>query len=99
LLRENRRALHARIAEILETQFSEYADRQPELLARHYTEAAIIETAARLWCKAGSQTLSRSAFVEAVASYKRGLSQYESLPVTVPLIRERINAQIGLGNA
>ena len=35
LLREPRRALHARIAETLESQFPEIAEHQPELLARH----------------------------------------------------------------
>jgi class 3 adenylate cyclase/predicted ATPase len=99
LLRETRRALHARIAEVLQIQFAEIAERQPELLARHYTEAALIEKAAGLWCKAGRQSLSRSAFVEAVAHFARGLTQFESLPVTAPLIRERIEAQVGLGNA
>jgi predicted ATPase len=39
LLRESRRALHARIAETLERQFAEIAESQPELLARHCTEA------------------------------------------------------------
>ena len=39
LLREPRRALHARIAEILEGQFAEIAESQPELLARHETIA------------------------------------------------------------
>ena len=39
LLREPRRALHARIAETLESQFAEIAESQPELLARHCTEA------------------------------------------------------------
>ncbi len=39
LLREPRRALHARIAEALESQFPEIAESQPELLARHCTEA------------------------------------------------------------
>jgi predicted ATPase len=37
LLREPRRALHARIAETLESQFAEIAENQPELLARHCT--------------------------------------------------------------
>ena len=36
LLREPRRALHARIAETLESQFPEVAETQPELLARHW---------------------------------------------------------------
>ena len=39
LLREPRRALHARIAETLESEFAEIAENQPELLARHCTEA------------------------------------------------------------
>ena len=53
LLREPRRALHARIAETLESQFAEIADNQPELLARHCTDAELIEKAAGLWGKAG----------------------------------------------
>ena len=47
LLREPRRALHARIAETLESKFAEIADNQPEVLARHCTEAGLIEKAAR----------------------------------------------------
>jgi predicted ATPase len=42
LLREPRRALHARIAETLESQFAEIAENQPELLARHCTEAGLV---------------------------------------------------------
>ena len=53
LLREPRRALHARIAETLESQFADIAENQPELLARHCTEAGLIEKAAALWGKAG----------------------------------------------
>ena len=67
LLREPRRALHARIAETLESQFAEIAENQPELLARHCTEAGLIEKAASLWGKAGQRSLARSALVEAVA--------------------------------
>ena len=54
LLREPRRALHARIAETLEGQFADIAESQPELLARHCTEAGLIEKAAGLWGKAGA---------------------------------------------
>ena len=48
LLREPRRALHARIAETLESQFAEIAENQPELLARYCTEAGLIEKSGRL---------------------------------------------------
>ena len=54
LLREPRRALHARIAETLESQFAEIAENQPELLARHCTEAGLIEKAAGLMGQSGT---------------------------------------------
>ena len=82
LLREPRRALHARIAETLESQFAEIAESQPELLARHCTEAGLIEKAAGLWGKAGQRSLERSALVEATAQLKRALAQIAALPDT-----------------
>ena len=75
LLREPRRALHARIAETLESQFAEIAENQPELLARHCTEAGLIEKAAGLWGKAGQRSLERSALVEAAEQLTRALDQ------------------------
>ena len=64
LLREPRRALHAWIAETIESQFAEIAENQPELLARHCTEAGLIEKAASLWGKAGQRSLRRFRHVE-----------------------------------
>ena len=89
LLREPRRALHARIAETLESQFAEIAERQPELLARHCTEAGLIEKAVGLWGKAGQQSLERSALVEAVEQFTRALSQIATMQMTPALRRER----------
>jgi predicted ATPase len=82
LLREHRRALHVRIAETLESQFVEIGDTQPELLARHCTEAGLIERAASLWGKAGHRSLARSALVEAVEQLTRALAQIATLPAT-----------------
>ena len=73
LLREPRRALHARIADTLESQFAEIAENQPELLARHCTEAGLIEKAASLWGKAGQRSLARSALIEAAGQITRAL--------------------------
>ena len=84
LLREPRRALHARIAETLESQFAEIAESQPELLARHCTEAGLIEKAAAFWGKAGQRSLERSALVEAVEQLTRALDQIATLPCRVP---------------
>ena len=91
LLREPRRALHARIAEAIESQFAEIAENQPELLARHCNEAGLIENAARLWGKAGQRSLARSALVEGVDQLSRALAQIAALPTTPALRRERIN--------
>jgi class 3 adenylate cyclase/predicted ATPase len=99
LLREPRRALHARIAETLESKFSEIADNQPEVLARHSSEAGLIEKAARLWGKAGQWSLERSALVEAAEQLQRALNQISTLPIKTALRREQIKLQIGLMTA
>ncbi len=99
LLREPRRALHARIAEALESQFAEIAESQPELLARHCTEAGLIEKAAGLWGKAGQRSLDRSALVEAAAQLTRALDQIAALPGTAVLRRQQIKFQVALANA
>jgi class 3 adenylate cyclase/predicted ATPase len=96
LLREPRRALHARIAETLETQFVEIAENQPELLARHCTEAGLIEKGALLWGKAGQRSLTRSALVEAIAQFTRALNQLSSLPSTPALRSEQIRLQVAI---
>jgi predicted ATPase len=99
LLRDPRRALHARIADTLENQFAEITENQPELLARHCTEAGLIEKAAILWGKAGQRSLERSALVEAVTQLSRTLDQIATLPASTALRREQIKSQIALTNA
>src|SRR5262249_23279383 len=45
LLKTTRQHYHQRIAQVLETQFPEIAEAQPELLAHHYTAAGLTEKA------------------------------------------------------
>jgi predicted ATPase len=96
LLRGPRRALHARIAETLESQFADIAEPQPELVARHCTEAGLIEKAAGLWGKAGQRSLARAALVEAIEQLTRALNQIASLPGTPATRREQIRLQVML---
>jgi class 3 adenylate cyclase/predicted ATPase len=96
LLRQPRRALHARIAEMLEARFADVAENQPELLARHCSEAGLIERAALLWGKAGQRSLARSALVEAAGQFTRALDQIAALPATPALRREEIKLQVAL---
>ena len=99
LLREPRRALHSRIAEVFESQLPEIAESQPELLARHCAEAGLIEKAGLLWGRAGLRSLARSALIEAEAQLARALVQIASLPGTPILRREEIKLQVALINA
>jgi class 3 adenylate cyclase/tetratricopeptide (TPR) repeat protein len=96
LLREPRRALHACIAETIEDKFVEIAENQPELLARHYTEAGLIEKATGLWGKAGQRSLEHSALVEAAEQLGRALAQMATLPSTPALRRDEIKLQVAL---
>src|SRR5262249_20426559 len=94
-----RRALHARIAETLEDAFTDIAENQPEILARHCTEAGQIEKAAGLWAKAGRRSVGRSALVEAIAQLTWSLEQIAALPETQAMRREMVNLQVALANA
>src|SRR5277367_1879368 len=98
LLREPRRALHARIAAALESRFGETAESRPEILAHHCTEAGLTEKAAGLWGKAGQQSLARSALVEAVAQLRKALDQLANLPETTAIRREKLKLQVSLAS-
>ena len=99
LLREPRRALHARIAETLERDFPDIAENQPEILARHCSEAGLIEKAAGLWGKAGQRSLERSALAEAAEQITRALNLIATLPGSPALRREQIKLQVALINS
>jgi predicted ATPase len=94
LLRKPRRALHSRIAETLERKFAQVAESNPELLARHYTEAGLTEKAAKLWGEAGQRSSQRSAFAEALEQLRQALEQVKILPASPALRREQINLQV-----
>ena len=80
LLRSTRQQLHAQIAEALETHSSEPMDSQPELLAQHYAEAALVEKSVTCWSKAGQRSVARAAVAEAAAQFQKGLDQLVRLP-------------------
>jgi class 3 adenylate cyclase/predicted ATPase len=80
LLRSSRQQLHARIAEVLATHSPEIMDSQPELLARHYAEAGLVDKSVEYWGKAGRRSAARSAMAEAAAQLQKGLDQLGLLP-------------------
>jgi tetratricopeptide (TPR) repeat protein len=99
LLREPRRALHASIAEALQTQVAEIAQSQPELLAHHFTQAGMTEAAIEWWGRAGQRSMARYALVEGAEQLKRALDQIATLPSTPDLRREEIKLELAFANA
>src|SRR5262249_22317902 len=98
LLRAARQNYHQRIAQVLESQFPEIAETQPELLAHHYTEAGLMEQAVGYWYKAGQRAaMERSAHVEALAHVRQGLALLETLPETPERTRREVDILISLG--
>jgi predicted ATPase len=96
LLREPRRALHARIAQTLQEQFVEIGETQPQLVARHCAEAGLIEGAVNYWARAGQRSLQRSALAEGIEQLTHALSHIATLPATSAFRREKIRLQVAL---
>jgi class 3 adenylate cyclase/DNA polymerase III delta prime subunit len=99
LLRVRRQELHGRIATTLEDRFPETVDQQPELLARHCTQAGWNEKAIAYWGRAGRQSLSRSAMIESVAQVRKGLDLLAHLSDGPERWRRELDLQRVLGAA
>ena len=96
-MRRRRQQLHGRIAAVLEQEFCELIEIQPELLARHLTGAGDSERAAVQWLKAGQYAAAHSAHIEAIANLERGLALLTSLPDTTERDSLEIELQLALG--
>ncbi len=97
LLLSRRQHLHARCAEALQAIAPELAEREPEVLARHYTEAGFAERAVELWLAAGWRAVEQSANLEAIGHLRKGLAVLAALPDGEARARQELLLQIGLG--
>ena len=97
LLREPRRALHARVAETIEDRFPEIAQNQPEILAHHFTEAGRPERSVNYWLRAGKNAAARSANVEAISHLRQGIKGVSGFPEEVGKDRLELDLQFALG--
>jgi class 3 adenylate cyclase/tetratricopeptide (TPR) repeat protein len=99
MLRSRRQQLHARIATILESQFPEIAQTQPEIFARHCTEAGLNQKAVDYWAKAGQQAVMRSGMTEAETLLRKGLALLDRLPDSEWRRDRELQLQVALGQA
>jgi predicted ATPase len=99
LLRDRRRSLHARIAQAIEETFPEIAESQPEVVARHRTEAGLRKHAAVYWRRAGELALRRSAGSEALKHFGSALRLLEEMPDATERWQQELDVRLGLGTA
>jgi len=97
LLKSRRVQIHAAIADALEQQFPEVLQSEPETIARHLTEAGLVEKSIRYWLQAGKNAALRSANVEAIAHLERGFELLGRLPGGENRDRVELEYQMALG--
>ena len=99
LLKRTRQQYHQQVAKLLEDRFPEVASTQPELVAHHYTEANCPAQAIAYWHKAGAAAASKSANVEAIDQFRRGLALVEALSDMRERAERELDLQMALGPA
>ena len=82
LLRPKRRELHGRVAATIAEKFPALAGAQPQMLARHWSEAGDAEKAIEAWLKAVQSAEARHAIAEAAEALRQVLAMLRTLPET-----------------
>jgi class 3 adenylate cyclase/tetratricopeptide (TPR) repeat protein len=98
LLREQRRALHARIVEAIEREAGDHLADQAERLALHAFRGEVWEKAVAYLRQAGDKAMGRSAYREAVAYCEQALEALEHLPESDETHKEAIDLRLNLRN-
>jgi predicted ATPase/class 3 adenylate cyclase len=99
LLRDDRRALHLRVARALQHLDPHTVEQQPEVFAHHLTEAGVAQEAASYWMEAARRSLARSALTEATRLLRHGLEALERLPPVRAVLDLRLQLSGLLGPA
>src|SRR5262249_49440279 len=95
LLRSTRQRYHQQLAQALEAR-PETVETQPELLAHHYTEAALAAPATAYCQRAAGPRMEHSAYMEAVVHCTKGLEVLQTLPDTPAHARCELGMQLTL---
>jgi class 3 adenylate cyclase/tetratricopeptide (TPR) repeat protein len=99
LLKSRRQKLHGEIARMLEERFADSVASEPEIVARHFTEAGLVDPAINYWLKAGNLALSRSANAEAVKHLRQGIELTQSQAPSPKRVRNELDFYLALGPA
>lgn len=95
LVKTKRQALHGRIAAALESG----TDRDPMVLARHFSAAGEADKAAGYFFDAGKRSLSASALPEAIAALEMGLAELDARQQSTDRENLALRMRLMLGTA
>jgi class 3 adenylate cyclase/predicted ATPase len=98
LLKRTRQRYHQRTVHILEQHFPELTETRPELLAYHFTEAGLPALAIPYWQRAGLRAVERSANVEAISHFTKGLGLLKALPAAPERAQQELTLQLAMGS-
>ena len=97
LLKSKRQQYHQQIAQVLASRFPHIAETQPEILAYHYTAAALSQDAIVYWQVAGTRAIQRSANLEAITYIRNALELVSAAPDTPERAGQELMLQTSLG--
>jgi class 3 adenylate cyclase len=97
LLLADRRRLHRAAADDVLAHDPERADTDPELLARHYSDAGALTDAIRFWRRASRRAEQHGSMVEAASALDQALAALDQLPETPERDADELRMRIRLG--
>jgi len=97
LLKSRRKELHLSVARTIDEQFPTIKETQPEVLARHWTEAGEIENAITQWQRAAEHAVQRGAYREAEQHYREALGMLHTLPESPDRDSSELPLLLGIG--
>lgn len=92
-----RKSHHERIVLALEEGFPYLVETQPEIVAHHYSEASLFDSAIKYWQLAAQRAQAHSAHMEAIVHLNQGLELIKKLPNTPNHIEQEFMLQTTLG--
>ena len=99
LLKSSRQQHHRRAAEIYLARFPDEARATPEIVAHHFSRAAMPSQAIEHWQRAGELAISRSGYAEAIAHCNSALELIELLPPSAGRLGQELSVRLKLGPA
>jgi len=99
LLRRDRIAQHARIATTLTRAFPEVSAAMPQVVAHHLSHGGDLANAVTFWDRAGTLAAGRSAYLEAIAHYRKAIDDNSNASVGEDLEETELRVRLNLVKA